>query len=124
MISRRITEVGKAIGRVLRHHWSLLVNLLGFAWLTDVQQRVWDDEKWLPTETEILMAVAKDDLVRFQAVGLDKGWILRATHGHSEAIGRQLRDSVAFGKIERHSGVYMAHNATRFALLPDIVGRE
>ncbi len=62
--SRRITEVSKAISKILRHHWSLQVNPRGFAWLSDVQQRVWDGERWFPTEAEILMAVAKDDLVR------------------------------------------------------------
>ena len=78
------------------------MSVRGFAWLSDVQQRVWDDERWFPTETEILMAVAKDDLVRFQTGGLDRGWILRATHWHSEAIGRQLRASFTFEKIDRH----------------------
>ena len=47
---RRISEVGKAIRKVLRHDWTLQVNLPGLAWLTDAQQRVCDDEEWFPTE--------------------------------------------------------------------------
>ena len=49
MTSRRITDVGKAVGKILRHHRTLQVNPLGFAWLADVQQRVYDDERWQPT---------------------------------------------------------------------------
>ncbi len=85
MRQRRLTDVGKAVGQILLHHTTLQVNSLGFAWMTDVSQRVWGDEGWRPTEPEILKAVAKDEHCRFQAEGLegvhysgDRKWIIRA----------------------------------------------
>ncbi len=46
MRQRRLTDVGKAVGKILRHHRTLQVNSLEFAWMTDVSQGVWDDEGW------------------------------------------------------------------------------
>ena len=104
--ARRVTEVGKAISKVVRHHWSLQVNLRGFAWLSDVQEIAWDDEGWFPTETEILMAAAKDDLVRFQAVGLDMGldptghpWAQRSDSAATACQLRFRKDRNKLGRV-------------------------
>ena len=125
MKRRRITDVGKAIGNILRHNGSLQVNYLGFAWLTDVR----DDEGWRPTEPGILMAVAKDEKCRSRAEYLDgvhysgdRKWIIRAIQGHSISIGRQLRDVDAYGTVDQWSGANMAVHGIRFDLLPAIVG--
>mgnify|MGYP000385306328 CR=1 FL=1 len=129
MRQRRLTDVGKAVGKILRHHRTLQVNSLGFAWMTDVSQRVWDDEGWRPTEPEILMAVAKDENCRLQAEYLegvhysgDRKWIIRAVQGHSNSIGRQMRDVDAYEAVDKWSGLNMAVHGTRFDLLPAIIG--
>ena len=107
MRQRRLTDVGNAISKTLRHHRTLQVDFLGIAWMTDVRQRVWDDEGWRPTELETLMAVATEDNCRFQAEGLegvhysgDRKWIIRAVQGHSNTIGRQMRDVDAYETVD------------------------
>ena len=125
----RRKELGRAMNRALRHDDNLPVNLLGFAWVTNLQfvLRHYPYRMGDPSVADLMFVVAKEREGRFEVAAHSSDFderdvIIRCVQGHSGNVVAQMKDIYAHRRIWEPDNFPILLHATKTDLLKHIIG--